>query len=97
MLFRSNELNRRNIFFNPATGSFHRDDAFTVAVDYALSANEGPIAVARKDLQGAAFNFWLFKYKGADPAGYVHNPAYAIKLVNDSTDLLIDNAINGNF
>jgi hypothetical protein len=51
--------------------------------------------VSTRDLQGAAFNLWLFKYHGADPAGYVHNPDYALKLVNDAADLLNDGIING--
>ena len=93
------QLNARSIFFNPANGSFYREPTFTTTVNNAYYGTQAALlpAVSTRDLQGAAFNFWLFKYHGADPAGYVHNSAYALELINDSADLLNDATIDEDF
>jgi hypothetical protein len=95
------QLNARGIFFNP-DGRFYKspdDTSSANRVDNAYYTSQAalPPGVPVRDLQGAAFNFWLFKYRAADPAGYVHNPLYAIELINDSADLLNDGVINGVF
>jgi hypothetical protein len=99
------QLNARGIFFNPADGRFYKSatDFITVAnrVDnayYASQAAQLPAltgATPTRDLQGAAYNFWLFKFSSADHAGYVHNTFYSRKLIADSADLLNDGTING--
>jgi formate-dependent nitrite reductase cytochrome c552 subunit len=94
------QLNARGIFFNPASSSgFFKDAAFTTAADNAYYASQAQLApaVTTRDLQGAAFNLYLFKHPSADPGGYVHNPPYALKLVKDSADLLNDGLIDGDF
>ncbi len=48
-------------------------------------------AIAEKNV-GAWFNWYLFKT--SDQAGYVHNPAYSRRLINDSIDWLDDNVMN---
>ena len=93
------QLNARNIFFDAAEGRFTQDAALTTAVNNAYYTTQAALApaVTVRDLQGAAFNLWLFKYHGADPAGYVHNRPYALKLVKDSADMLNDALIDGDF
>jgi hypothetical protein len=92
------QLNARSIFFNPANGSFYKEATFTTTVNNAYYATQAALApaVSTQDLQGAAFNLWLFKFRAGDTAGYVHNPLYARKLITDSADLLNDGVINGN-
>jgi nitrate/TMAO reductase-like tetraheme cytochrome c subunit len=43
---------------------------------------------------GVIYNYQLFSGNTADPAGYVHNPALARKLIYDSIDYLDDGVIN---
>ena len=98
------QLNARSIYFSQVAVSrinFFQDAALTTTVNNAYYATQAALAPAltgttpTRDLQGAAYNLWLFKYHGADRGGYVHNPAYALKLINDSVDLLNDGTING--
>lgn len=93
------QLNARDIYYND--GSFYTAPYVTGGTNttvnnaYYTSKAGAPFPVSVRNLQGAAYNLWLFKYHGADPAGYAHNPGYALKLVSDSADLLNDGAING--
>jgi hypothetical protein len=91
------QLNARGIFFNPANGSFYKEATFTTTVNNAYYATQAALApaVSTRDLEGAAFNFWLFTFRAADHAGYVHNTFYSRKLIADSADLLNDGLING--
>jgi hypothetical protein len=88
------QLQARGIFYNPANGSFYQDAVFTTTASNTyfstLPAQFLPAVVSVRDLQGAAYNYWLFKYHGADPAGYVHNTFYSRKLIADSINLLDD-------
>ncbi|WP_305046920.1 hypothetical protein [Geoalkalibacter sp.] len=53
-------------------------------------------AVTRGNVIGAMFNLKMFINARQDPAAYVHNGPYALKLINDSIDYLNDGIINGN-
>jgi hypothetical protein len=91
------QLKARGIFYNPENARFYTDATFTTQANntyYATQAALAPV-VSTRDLQGAAYNYWLFTYHGADPAGYAHNRFYSRKLIADSADLLNDGLING--
>lgn len=94
------QLNARDIYYHD--GSFYTAPFVAGGTNtsvnnayYTTKAGAPFPVVSVRNLQGAAYNLWLFKYHGADPAGYAHNPDYALKLVVDSADLLNDGAING--
>jgi hypothetical protein len=91
------QLKARSIYYNPANARFYTDATFTTQANNAYYATQAALAplVSTRDLQGAAYNYWLFTYHGADPAGYVHNTFYSRKLIADSADLLNDGLING--
>ena len=50
-------------------------------------------AVSWKNTMGAAFNYYLLVN---EPGAYIHNYAYAMKLIDDSIDFLNDGVLNDN-
>jgi nitrate/TMAO reductase-like tetraheme cytochrome c subunit len=50
-----------------------------------------PITGRGKDVMGAAFNYNLLAH---DPGAYAHNSGYALKLIVDSLDFLVDGTVN---
>ncbi|TLM65283.1 MAG: hypothetical protein FDZ69_10570 [Deltaproteobacteria bacterium] len=53
----------------------------------------GPYGLAKwKDVMGAAYNYNLFHH---DPGAYAHNRQYALDLIADSIDFIVDGVIDG--
>lgn len=90
-----------NFYFNPENGLYYKDAAFSLPIgtgstrtEIAASTNAyyndraDALSLDRAHLRGAAFNLWLFSYKGGDPAAYVHNSNYSKKVLFDSIDYL---------
>lgn len=91
------QLEAKGFYFNPENGSFYKESSLTNAVNNAyFTAQAATFGLTAANLEGATFNYWLYSYKGGDPCGYVHNPDYAKKLLNDSRDYLNDGLLNGN-
>jgi hypothetical protein len=92
-------LRTKGFFINPANGTFYKDAEFSIALS-ADAASQGlttalatrkyyddqaaSFALDKADLRGAAFNLWLFLYKGGDYAAYVHNSNYTKKVLFDT-------------
>ena len=85
-------LEDNTIYYNPTTASYFQDSAFTTAVTLAYldSVLTGPLT--RLNLIGAMFNYRIMAYSHQDPGAYVHNMPYALKLINDSINIL-DNGV----
>ena len=64
------------------TGSTRTEIAATTNAYYNAQAIDLNLDPAK--LRGAAFNLWLFRYHGGDPAAYVHNSNYTKKVLFDT-------------
>lgn len=101
-------LQSKGFYLNPVNGNFYRDAGFLELLGLGATSAERT-ASAKKyyddqailfsldnaALRGAVYNLWLFKYKGGDPAVYVHNSHYGKRILFDTLDYLDDGVVNG--
>lgn len=101
-------LQAKGFYLNPADGNFYKDALFvspigtgtsnteiTASANAYYDAQAAAFALDRTDLRGTAFNLWLFRYHGGDPAAYVHNNNYSNKILFDSLDYLDNGVLDG--
>lgn len=103
-------LQSKGFHINPENGTFYKDAAFSILLSAdAVSLGITTTAATKKyyddqaatfgldkgQLRGAAFNLWLYRYKGGDPASYVHNSDYTKKILFDTLDYLDNGRLDG--